>query len=52
MLFTIDPKPYKAQLDSAEATLAEKKAALELAKLQLNRYAELLTTKSVSQVRL
>ena len=49
MLFTIDPKPYKAQLDSAEATLAEKKAALELAKLQLNRYAELLTTKSVSQ---
>ena len=49
MLFTIDPRPYKAQLDSAEATVAEKKAALELAKLQLDRYAELLTTKSVSQ---
>ncbi len=29
MLFTIDPDPYKAQLDSAKATLAEKKAALE-----------------------
>ncbi len=49
MLFTIDPEPYKAQLDSAKATLAEKKAALELAKLQLDRYAELLSTQSVSQ---
>jgi membrane fusion protein, multidrug efflux system len=49
MLFTIDPEPYKAQLDSAKATLAEKKAALELAKLQLDRYAELLRTQSVSQ---
>ncbi len=49
MLFTIDPRPYQAQLDSAEGTLAEKKAALELAKLQLDRYADLLKTKSVSQ---
>ncbi len=49
MLFTIDPDPYKAQLDSAKATLAEKKAALELAKLQLDRYEELLRTQSVSQ---
>ena len=49
MLFTIDPAPYRAQLESAEGTLAEKKAALELAKLQLDRYAELLATNSVSQ---
>ncbi len=49
MLFTIDPEPYRAQLASAEGTLAEKKAALQLAKLQLDRYEDLLKTKSVSQ---
>ena len=49
LLFTIDPRPYEAQLHSAEATLAEKKAQLELAKIQFARYAELLKTNSVSQ---
>ncbi len=49
LLFTIDPRPYEAQLHSAEATLAEKKAALDLARIQFERYAELLKTKSVSQ---
>jgi membrane fusion protein, multidrug efflux system len=49
LLFTIDPRPYEAQLHLAEATLAEKKAMLELAKIQFNRYAGLLETKSVSQ---
>jgi multidrug efflux system membrane fusion protein len=48
-MFTIDPRPFQAQFDSATATLAEKKAILELARIQLNRYAELLTSKSVSQ---
>ncbi len=49
LLFTIDPRPYEAQLHLAEATLAEKKAMSELAKIQFNRYAGLLETKSVSQ---
>ena len=49
MLFTIDPAPYRVQLESAEGSLAEKKAALELAKLELKRYADLLASKSVSQ---
>ncbi len=49
LLFTIDPRPYEAQLQLAEATLAEKKAAVELAKIQFNRYASLLEAKSVSQ---
>jgi multidrug efflux system membrane fusion protein len=49
LLFTIDPRPYEAQLHSAEGTLAEKKAQLELAKIQFNRYKGLLETKSVSQ---
>ena len=50
LLFTIDPRPYKAQLEAAEATLAEKKAALDLAKIQFDRYKDLLETKSVSQL--
>ncbi|MEW6532735.1 MAG: efflux RND transporter periplasmic adaptor subunit [Thermodesulfobacteriota bacterium] len=49
LLFTIDPRPYEAQLASAEATLAEKKAALELAKIQFDRYGSLRATNSVSQ---
>jgi membrane fusion protein, multidrug efflux system len=49
LLFTIDPRPYEAQLRLAEATLAEKKALLELAKIQFNRYAGLLDSSSVSQ---
>ncbi|MEW6113244.1 MAG: efflux RND transporter periplasmic adaptor subunit, partial [Thermodesulfobacteriota bacterium] len=49
LLFTIDPRPYEAQLASAEATLAEKKAALELARIQFDRYAGLRATNSVSQ---
>jgi len=49
LLFVIDPRPYEAQLHSAEATLAQNKAQLDLAKLQFNRYSELLRTNSVSQ---
>jgi membrane fusion protein, multidrug efflux system len=49
LLFTIDTRPYEAQLQSAEATLAQNKAQLELARIQFSRYAELLETKSVSQ---
>ena len=49
LLFTIDPRPFKAQLDAAEATLAEKKAALRLAEIEFNRYADLRRTDSVSQ---
>ncbi len=49
LLFTIDTRPYEAQLHSAEATLAQNKAQLDLARLNFARYAELLETKSVSQ---
>jgi membrane fusion protein, multidrug efflux system len=48
-LFTIDPRPFQAQLQSAEATLAQNKAQWNLAKIQFDRYTELLQTKSISQ---
>jgi multidrug efflux pump subunit AcrA (membrane-fusion protein) len=34
LLFVIDPRPYQAQVDSAQAALAQAKAALDLAKIQ------------------
>jgi len=48
-LFTIDPRPFQAQLDAALATLAKQKAELDLARTQYKRYADLVTTKAVSQ---
>jgi membrane fusion protein, multidrug efflux system len=49
LLFVIDPRPYKAQLDAAQATLAQNKAALELAKIQFSRDQEIIGTKAISQ---
>lgn len=41
LLFTIDPRPFEADLKQAEAALARDKALLEKAKLDLARYTEL-----------
>jgi multidrug efflux system membrane fusion protein len=49
LLFTIDPRPYQAQLHQADATLAQQRAALEFARLQLNRAAGLVTEKAIPQ---
>jgi membrane fusion protein, multidrug efflux system len=49
LLFVIDPRPYQAQLDSAKASLAQTKAALELAKIQFARDQELVGTKAISK---
>ena len=50
LLFTIDPRPYQAQLDSAQAQLAQSKAALDLAKTQLKMYDSIANTRAVSQI--
>jgi len=49
LLFVIDPRPYKAQLDSANANLAQAKAALDLAKIQFARDQELVGTRAISK---
>ena len=49
LLFTIDPRPFQAQLDAAEATLAQSKAALDLARIQFDRASKLIETKAISQ---
>src|SRR6516225_2207103 len=49
LLFVIDPRPFKAQLDSAQANLAQAQAALELAKIQFARDQELVGTRAISK---
>lgn len=48
-LFTIDPRPYRARLDAAEASLAQTKAALDLASIEFARVASLVDTKAISR---
>jgi multidrug efflux system membrane fusion protein len=49
LLFVIDPRPFKAQVDSAQATLNQAKAALELAKIQFARDEEVIGTNAISK---
>lgn len=49
LIFVIDPRPYKAQLDSAKANQAQAQAALELAKIQFARDQELVGTRAISK---
>jgi multidrug efflux system membrane fusion protein len=49
LLFTIDPRPYRAALDQAQANQRRDSATLDFAKIEWARMKELLTTKAVSQ---
>jgi len=49
MLFTIDPNPYKADLDKAEAALAQDIANLKLAKDTLERNKKLFDKELISR---
>jgi multidrug efflux system membrane fusion protein len=49
LLFVIDPRPYKAQFDAAEAALAQAKAALDLAKIQFARDQEVIGARAISK---
>ena len=48
-LFTIDPRPFQAQLAAAEASLAQAKASLELAKVEFARIKTLVEKKVAAQ---
>src|SRR5260370_19023770 len=47
-LFTIDPRPFQAQLNAAEANLAQSRAALDLAKIQFARVQDLVDSKAIA----
>jgi multidrug efflux system membrane fusion protein len=48
-LFTIDPRPFQAQLQQAEANLAQAEAALSLAKSSFNRVESVSDPRAVSR---
>lgn len=49
VLYRIDPEPYEAQLQSAQASLARAEANLTAAEAQVKRYKELVERRAVSQ---
>jgi multidrug efflux system membrane fusion protein len=52
LLFTVDPRPYQAQLNSAKAQLAQTRAALDLASTQLKMYSSITDERAVSALDL
>lgn len=49
LLYTIDPAPYKATLDSAKATLARAEANAAVTRLQADRFKKLIDARAISQ---
>ncbi len=49
LLFVVDPRPFKAQVDAAQASLAQAKAALDLAKIQFARDEEVIGEHAISK---
>ena len=49
VLFTIDPRPFQAQLQQAEANLAQGQAALNLAKINFARVESVTDSRAVSR---
>lgn len=49
LLFVIDPRPYKAELDKAAAELTRARAGAELARSDVARSEKLLSIRAVSQ---
>jgi RND family efflux transporter MFP subunit len=49
LLFVIDPRPYQAIVDSAQADLTSAQARLDLAKVQLDRAQSLVAQSNVSR---
>jgi membrane fusion protein, multidrug efflux system len=49
LLFVIDPRPYQAELDRAEADLLQSRTRFELASNDLDRAGRLLKAKAISE---
>src|ERR1700726_4998704 len=48
-LFTIDPRPFHAQLNAAEANLVQSRAALDFAKIQFARVQDLVESRAIAR---
>ncbi|MBJ7313917.1 efflux RND transporter periplasmic adaptor subunit [Rugamonas sp. CCM 8940] len=49
VLFVIDPRPYQAEMNRAEAAASSARAKADLAKLELSRAEKLLADKAIAQ---
>src|SRR5882762_5876924 len=49
LLFTIDPRPYRADFDRAQAEFERAQSQAELAKSDAERAKRLITTKAISE---
>lgn len=49
LLYTIDPAPYQAALDSAKAALARAEANASVTRLQAERFKKLIEARAISQ---
>jgi multidrug efflux system membrane fusion protein len=49
LLFTIDPRPFEAQLNAAQANLAQSKAALDFAQVQFARVKGLIESRAIAR---
>ncbi len=49
-LYVIDPRPYEAAVASAEAALASARSQAHLAKIELDRAADLVRKRAISQI--
>lgn len=49
LLFTIDPRPFEAQLNEAQANLAQSKAALDFAQVQFARVKDLIESRAIAR---
>ncbi len=49
LLFTIDPRPFEAQLNAAQANLAQSKAALDFAQVQFARVQDLIESRAIAR---
>ncbi len=52
LLFVIDPKPYRAKVDQALATVAARKASLNLAQVEYEKARQLESKDAISQIKL
>ena len=48
-LFTIDPRPFEAQLNAAQANLAQSKAALDFARIEFDRVKDLVESRAIAR---
>jgi RND family efflux transporter MFP subunit len=51
LLFVIDPRPYRAKVDQAEAALAAQQATLRIRQIELNKYSSLGFKEAIAELK-